>query len=77
MHCCLCGHVGVDDGTDIDCHHVHVFREQLEPKHFYTSALATASFLSSQQPSGSCYVIGEPGLISALYDAGMLLLVYK
>ena len=38
--------------------------------HFYTSALATASFLASQCPNGSCYVIGEPGLVNALYDAG-------
>lgn len=40
------------------------------PEHFYTSALATASFLASQHPGGSAYVIGEPGLIQALYDAG-------
>ena len=38
--------------------------------HFYTSALATASFLKSQCPGGSAYVIGEPGLVNALYDAG-------
>jgi NagD protein len=37
---------------------------------FYTSALATASFLSKQKPRGSAFVIGEPGLISALYDVG-------
>jgi NagD protein len=42
----------------------------VEPEHFYTSALATASFLASQRPGGSVYVIGEPGLIQALYDAG-------
>jgi NagD protein len=42
----------------------------VDPEHFYTSALATASFLSSQRPGGSVYVIGEPGLIQALYDAG-------
>lgn len=39
-------------------------------KHFYTSALATANFLKSQCPNGSVYVIGEPGLSNALYDAG-------
>ncbi len=39
-------------------------------EHFYTSALATASFLKSQCPNGSVYVIGEPGLTQALYDAG-------
>ncbi len=38
--------------------------------HFYTSALATASFLKTQRPGGSVYVIGEPGLVNALYDAG-------
>jgi NagD protein len=43
---------------------------QVDPEHFYTSALATASFLASQCPGGSAYVIGEPGLIQALYDAG-------
>ena len=42
----------------------------VEPNHFYTSALATASFLASQHPGGSVYVIGEPGLIQALYDQG-------
>jgi NagD protein len=40
------------------------------PEHFYTSALATATFLAAQKPGGSAYVIGEPGLINALYDAG-------
>jgi NagD protein len=43
---------------------------QVEAEHFYTSALATASFLASQHPGGSVYAIGEPGLIQALYDAG-------
>ncbi|MFA5561969.1 MAG: HAD-IIA family hydrolase [Eubacteriales bacterium] len=42
----------------------------ISPDHFYTSALATASFLSSQTPGGSVYVIGEPGLVNALYEAG-------
>ncbi|MFP4066754.1 MAG: HAD-IIA family hydrolase [Spirochaetota bacterium] len=39
--------------------------------HFYTSALATAGFLASQAPGGTAYVIGEPGLINALYEAGL------
>ncbi|MDR1585903.1 MAG: HAD-IIA family hydrolase [Treponema sp.] len=43
---------------------------EVDPGHFYTSALATASYLASQCPGGSAYVIGEPGLIQALYDAG-------
>lgn len=39
--------------------------------HFYTSALATAGFLAGQQPEGSAFVIGEAGLINALYEAGL------
>ena len=39
--------------------------------HFYTSALATATFLAGQHPNGSVYVIGEGGLTNALYDAGL------
>ncbi len=39
-------------------------------EHFYTSALATASFLQSQCKGGSVYVIGEPALAYALYEAG-------
>ncbi len=40
-------------------------------EHFYTSAMATAAFLASQCPGGSCYVIGEPGLMNALDQAGL------
>lgn len=38
---------------------------------FYTSALATASFLDSQSPNCSAYALGEPGLFHALYDVGI------
>ena len=31
---------------------------KVKPEHFYTSALATASFLASQRKGGSVYVIG-------------------
>lgn len=40
-------------------------------EHFYTSALATAAFLKEQAPGCSAYVIGEAGLMNALYDAGI------
>jgi len=43
---------------------------EVEESHFYTSALATASFLAKQCPGGSAYIIGEPGLVKALYDVG-------
>ncbi len=39
----------------------------------WTSALATADFLSSQMPGGSAYVIGEAGLTTALYESGFTL----
>ena len=40
-------------------------------EHFYTSALATARFLSHQAPGCTAYVIGAPGLLNALYDCGI------
>lgn len=43
---------------------------EVGPEHFYTSALATAGFLASQSPGGSAYVIGEHGLVNALYEVG-------
>jgi len=36
----------------------------------WTSALATADFLKSQNPRGTAYVIGESGLTQALHDVG-------
>jgi len=39
----------------------------------WTSALATASFLDSQRPHGSAYVVGESGLTTALHDVGYVL----
>lgn len=46
-------------GLDVDEHN------------FYTSALATAAFISSQKPGCSAFVIGEGGIVNALYDAGI------
>ncbi|PRY51736.1 NagD protein [Geodermatophilus tzadiensis] len=46
---------------------------QVPEQSIWTSALATADFLSSQQPGGSAYVIGEAGLTTALYEAGYTL----
>lgn len=40
-------------------------------EHFYTSALATARFIDSQMPGCTAYVIGAPGLVTALYEAGI------
>ena len=39
----------------------------------WTSAVATARFLSNQMPEASAYVIGEAGLKTALHDVGYTL----
>ena len=39
----------------------------LYPRHFYTSALNTADFLSETHPNCTAFVIGEGGLMSALH----------
>jgi len=46
---------------------------QVPEESIWTSALATADFLSSQMPGGSAYVIGEAGLTTALYESGFTL----
>ncbi len=43
----------------------------VSPNHFYTSAMATAEFLSTQNPGCTAYVIGEAALTKALYDQGI------
>lgn len=43
----------------------------VDESHFYTSALATACFLNNQSPECSAYVVGEHGLLNALYDKGI------
>lgn len=43
----------------------------VEEEHFYTSAMATASFLKYQKPKSSAYVIGGKGLIDELVKANV------
>ena len=43
----------------------------VDESHFYTSALATASFIHNQAPGASVYAIGAHGLLNALYDKGI------
>ena len=38
--------------------------------HVFTCAMATARFLKAQKPGGTCYVIGEGGLLHALHYNG-------
>ena len=42
----------------------------VEIEHIFTCSISTARFLSSQKPSGSAYVIGDAGLLTALHDHG-------
>ncbi|MBE5769584.1 MAG: HAD family hydrolase [Clostridiales bacterium] len=44
---------------------------EVDESNFYTSALATADFLNTQAPGCSAYVMGEHGLLNALYDVGI------
>ncbi len=39
----------------------------------WTSALATAQFLSEQRPHGTAYVVGEAGLTTAMHDVGYVM----
>ena len=43
----------------------------IDPGKFYTSAMATAAFLTSQKPGCTAYVIGEAALTKAFYDQGI------
>lgn len=45
----------------------------IEEKNVYTSAMATAWFLSFMKPNGSAYVLGEGGLITSLAQKGYTL----
>jgi len=46
---------------------------EVPEKAIWTSALATARFLSQQRPGGSAHVIGEAGLTTALHAVGYTL----
>jgi 5'-nucleotidase len=46
----------------------HLGMPSLTPRHFYTSALNTADFLSETDPGCTVFVIGEGGLIAALHE---------
>ncbi|MCC6142817.1 MAG: HAD family hydrolase [Candidatus Hydrogenedentes bacterium] len=42
----------------------------VEERHVFTCAMATARFLAQQKPRGTAFVIGEGGLLHALYRNG-------
>jgi len=43
---------------------------EVQEKHVFTSAIATAWYLHRQKPDGTAYVIGEGGLLTALHEYG-------
>jgi NagD protein len=43
------------------------------PERLFTSAMAMGSFLSSQKPGGTAFVIGESGLTEAIHAAGYVI----
>jgi NagD protein len=43
---------------------------KVKEEHIFTSAMATAYFLSGQKPNGSAFILGEGGLSKSIYDIG-------
>lgn len=43
---------------------------KVPPENIFTSAIATARFLQSQNPNGTAFVIGESGLTQAMHEVG-------
>lgn len=46
---------------------------QVPAERIYTSAMATAKFLQTQDPDGTAYAVGESGLTTALHEVGYTL----
>ncbi len=46
---------------------------EIPPERLFTSAMATASFLHSQRPRGTAFVIGESGLTQAVHEIGYVI----
>jgi len=64
--------------TPLDlAHNLRTLGIETTPEHFYTSGLAVASFLQKQKPNGTAYVIGDAGLVHALYNVGYTMTDYN
>jgi len=50
---------------------------EVEEKHIFTSAIATARFLARQKPNGTAFVLGEGGLLTSLHKNGLSLVSQK
>jgi NagD protein len=54
-------------------HRLQAIGLDIPAQRIFTSALATASFLQSQKPQGTAFVIGESGLTEAIHDIGYVI----
>lgn len=64
--------------TPLDLQHrLNIAGINVESQHLFSSAMATASFVQSQKPGGSAYVLGGTGLYQALNEIGYTLTDYN
>ncbi|HSR32030.1 MAG TPA: HAD-IIA family hydrolase [Anaerolineae bacterium] len=54
-------------------HRLHSIGLEIPIERLFTSAMATASFLQSQRPEGTAFVIGESGLTQTIHDIGYVI----
>ncbi|MBR9922491.1 MAG: HAD family hydrolase [Bacteroidetes bacterium] len=54
---------------------LHALGIDVEEKHVFNSAMATARFLARQKPNGTAYVLGEGGLLTSLHKNGYSLVL--
>jgi NagD protein len=60
--------------TPLDlAHRLRTIGLDIPPERIFTSAMATARFLSAQRPKGTAFVIGESGLTEAIHSAGYVI----
>lgn len=60
--------------TPLDlAHRLRTTGLDIPPERIFTSAMATARFLSAQRPGGTAFVIGESGLTEAIHNAGYVI----
>jgi NagD protein len=57
-------------------HRLNLAGFSVDTHHLFTSAMATATFVQSQKPNGSAYVLGGTGLYQALNEVGYSLTDY-
>jgi NagD protein len=50
---------------------------EVDVDHIYTSAMATATFIKSQKPLGTAYILGGTGLYQAMNNVGYVLTDYN